>query len=68
MFKKKIIAGSIKESERIFKKRTGKLTGALKSMVEDKYILLSALKNHFYESLAEFKNKLYKRMMDNLLR
>ncbi|KKQ51583.1 hypothetical protein A2865_01540 [Candidatus Woesebacteria bacterium RIFCSPHIGHO2_01_FULL_39_17] len=59
LFDEDTTASSIKEIEKVYRGDEKKLKENLKLASEDKYVLLSSLKNNFYKHLDEFKKKLY---------
>ena len=64
LFRKNIVHDSVDNAEKLFKENEKELESVRKELIDKNYILLSALKNHFYISLPEFKKKLYKRMKE----
>jgi uncharacterized membrane protein len=62
VFRSTVIHKSVESAEKLFKNEKEKLKKVRKLLIDKKYTLLSALKNHFYEALPDFKEKLYKRM------
>ena len=60
IFRKANILRSVKEADKIFKGQEDKLAEARKKMSNYEYVLLSGLKNHFYEGLPVFRDKLYR--------
>ena len=64
LFRSTIIHKSVKNAEDMFKGDEEKLAEVRKLLIDKNYVLLSGIKNHFYEGLPIFKNKLYQRMKD----
>ena len=62
LFRSTIIHKSVENAERLFKGNEEKLAEVRKLLIDKDYVLLSGVKNHFYEGLPVFKNKLYQRM------
>ena len=62
LFRSTIIHKSIGNAEKLFKGNDEKLAEVRKQLIDKDYVLLSGVKNHFYEGLPIFKEKLYKRM------
>ncbi|MGD8744635.1 MAG: DUF2207 domain-containing protein, partial [Candidatus Woesebacteria bacterium] len=62
VFRSTVIHKSVNIAEELFKNDKDNLKRVRKLLIDKKYTLLSALKNHFYEALPDFKEKLYKRM------
>lgn len=62
IFRSNVIHKSVSAAEKLFKGNDEKLAEVRELLVKEEYVLLSALKNHFYEGLPTFKDKLYKRM------
>lgn len=60
MFRSTIVHKSVSKTEKLFINDQAKLKKARKHLMNKDYALLSALKNHFYEGLPDFKKKLYK--------
>jgi len=64
LFRSTIIFKSVSHAEKFFKGNEKKLDEVRGLLTNKEYILLSCVKNYFYESLPEFKDKLYKTMKD----
>jgi len=61
LFRSTIIHKSVSNAEKLFK-NDARLDSVKKLLAKKEYVLLSAVKNHFYKKLPVFKDKLYKRM------
>jgi uncharacterized membrane protein YgcG len=62
IFKSNVIHTSVSKVEKLFKGNITKLRDVRKALINKEYVLLSALKKHFYKSLPTYRKKLYKRM------
>ena len=62
LFRSTVIHKSIENAEILFKGSDKHLDEARKLLINRQYVLLSGLKNHFYEGLPVFKTKLYEEM------
>ncbi len=64
LFRSTIIHKSVKEAEDLFKGNEDKLSEARRLLIGKSYVLLSGVKDHFYEGLSVYKNMLYTKMKD----
>jgi len=62
VFRSTAVHRSVKKAEDFFKGSDIYLNEARKLLAKREYVLLSGLKNHFYEGLPVFKQKLYERL------
>ena len=67
LFDDKVVAKTIIEIEKKYKANESLMKDLLKLANEDKYVLLSALKNNFYTHLEDFKKKLYESLVTKAL-
>ncbi|MEM2145686.1 MAG: DUF2207 domain-containing protein [Candidatus Jordarchaeaceae archaeon] len=67
LFDEKLTSKTIKEAEKIYKKDNRKLKEVLKLASSGEYVLLSSLKNSFYENLDKFRKKLYESLDKKLI-
>ncbi|MHA2055178.1 MAG: DUF2207 family protein, partial [Candidatus Hodarchaeales archaeon] len=62
IFRSNAIYASVNNAEKMFKENVIKLEKVRKALLNKEYVLLSALKKHFYKGLPTYRKKLYKRM------
>jgi len=65
LFRSPSVHSSISSVEEVLKDHPEEKAEADRLLKKDRYVLLSALKNHFYEGLPEIKKKLYQNMQDS---
>jgi uncharacterized membrane protein YgcG len=63
LFRKTSTLKSVKTVESLFKGNSIKIAEIQKLIIDDRYVLLSALKLNFYEALNTIKDKLYKSLV-----
>lgn len=62
IFQSSAISRSATAADKLLKGNDKGINEAKKHLVKNEHVLLSGLKNHFYEGLPDFKKKLYERM------
>lgn len=64
LFRSTVVHDSIVKTEKLFQDRPDELAQAERELSEGDYVLLSGLKNHFYEGLQIYKDKLYANLVE----